>query len=155
MWKNIIARSTLLAAIVLASSATAALADVIGSVDTMRVLNEYQAVGAAEKKFKSQVDQFKKAYEDRLRKLQDARKKNLPKAQLDALEKKYTGEMQPLKAQIDSMNRQLTAKLKGELDEAVAKVAAKRKIDVVFDKQAILHGGTDLTDDVLKQLNSR
>lgn len=154
MLKTNIARGVLLAILALAVSPAAARAETIGMVDTMRVLNEYQAVGAAEKQFKSQVEKFKREYEDRLRKLQEARKKNLSKPQLEKLERQFTKEMEPLKAQIDSLNRQLTSRLKKQLDEAVAKVAQQKKIAVVFDKQAILHGGFDLTDDVLQQLNS-
>ena len=60
-----------------------------------------------------------------------------------------------MKAQVDRLNRELTGRLKKELDAAVQRVAAKKKLDVVFDKQAILHGGTDITGDVLQELNNR
>ena len=92
MFKATFTRAAL-AAVLICVSAPAASALTIGMVDTMRVLNDYQGVGSAEKQFKAQVEKLKKAYEDRLRKLQDARKKNMPKAQLEALERKYTSEI--------------------------------------------------------------
>lgn len=56
--------------------------------------------------------------------------------------------------QIDKRKSELSDKITADLKAAIAKVAQARGLATVVDKIAILYGGVDLTEDVIKELNS-
>ena len=51
-------------------------------------------------------------------------------------------------AKLEAVEREYS----GKVDEAVAKVAGEQNLQVVMDASAILYGGVDITEDVLRVL---
>jgi len=64
----------------------------------------------------------------------------------------YIGKLQQelVRKEIEYMNPIGTS-----IDAAIAKVAAKRGVTVVFPKAQILYGGIDITDEVVKELRKK
>jgi Skp family chaperone for outer membrane proteins len=50
---------------------------------------------------------------------------------------------------------EISNRLDQAVQQAVAKVAAQKGVPAVFLKKAVLYGGLDITDDVVKELNSK
>ncbi|CAM6031465.1 unnamed protein product [Sphagnum compactum] len=69
-----------------------------------------------------------------------------PKAQSAAEELKKSED------KIQDRAQGLESALESEIDTAIKAEAASRKVDAVFMKQAVLMGGTDMTDGVVKRL---
>ncbi|MEJ5297733.1 MAG: OmpH family outer membrane protein [Armatimonadota bacterium] len=56
--------------------------------------------------------------------------------------------------QVEQRKSQLSDKITADLKEAIAKVAQAKGLATVVDKIAVLYGGVDITEDVIKTLNS-
>ena len=80
----------------------------------------------------------------RLRELKDLSNKNT--AALATLNDDYG-------QQVDKRRSELQDKVNADLLAAVAKVATQKGLATVIDKIAVLYGGLDITDDVVKALN--
>ena len=164
MYKKIAA-----SALIIASSlviGTAAMAEptppVIGIVDMQRVMVEstfYKEFKTAEDDMKKLEKQLQDDMMNKDKQLEDARKKGVSQTELMKLREKFEKEIyeQRTKAQnlVKTKQSQLEdgrEKLKKEVDKAIKDIAGEKKIDVIFDKQAVLFGGMDITDDVSKKL---
>ncbi|MHB9035294.1 MAG: OmpH/Skp family outer membrane protein [Armatimonadota bacterium] len=82
----------------------------------------------------------------KLKELQDMQQKS--KDTGNALAKDYDGQLQ-------SKMQELNGKAEVEVREAIAKVAAEKSIQVVLAKEAVLFGGTDISDEVIKNLDRK
>jgi len=55
-----------------------------------------------------------------------------------------------------SLNQQYSAQLKQKMDTVMAEIAKEKELDVVLEsvsvQKSVLHGGVDVTDDVIKKL---
>lgn len=54
--------------------------------------------------------------------------------------------------QLQRMDTELTAQVQDELLKLVEKVAREEKVPVIYDRRAVLFGGNDLTEEVLKKV---
>ena len=161
--KNIL-KGTLLGLITIPMLSFQALAaDVsIGIVNTQVIVEKsslYSAVRKADQELKSLEDNFKKDYMDRMGKLQQAQQQNKPRAELEKLVKQYEKE---LKSKQESAYKTLQSKqrnlqvmkeqLKSKVDSAVKDIAKQKKLTYIVDKQAMLFGGVDITNEVLAKV---
>jgi Skp family chaperone for outer membrane proteins len=81
-----------------------------------------------------------------LKELRDMRQK--AKDTLDALARDYDG-------QLKSKQQELLGKADVDIRDAITKVATAKSISMVLAKDAVLFGGTDITDDVIKNLDRK
>ncbi|MCC6484005.1 MAG: OmpH family outer membrane protein [Armatimonadetes bacterium] len=81
----------------------------------------------------------------RLRELRDLSNKN--DAALRSLAEDYSN-------QVDKRKDELSNKITEDMKKAIAKVAQAKGIATVVDKIAVLYGGVDITDEVVKALNT-
>lgn len=104
-----------------------------------------------------------KARADQLRALQqNPNKSDSEKADFDRLSKLSTttdDDLDTLGGQLDDQlhakGDELSKKLTDTVLAAITDVAKQKAYTVVLDKQAVLYGGIDLTDDVMKKLNNK
>lgn len=97
----------------------------------------------------STLQETKEPTEDQkaqLKELRDMRQK--AKDTLDALAKDYDG-------QLKSKQQELLGKADADIREAITKVAGAKSISMVLAKDAVLFGGLDITDDVIKNLDRK
>ncbi len=88
----------------------------------------------------------------------DDTQKARQKALMDTLQKnKATAEMFVKDSQgiLQGKGDELSAKIEADILTAVKEAAIARSFTYVYDKGALLYGGTDLTDDVIKRLPSK
>ena len=145
-----LAATTLTLAAVL--TATPALAQTIGYVDTAKVLLSYQGARSAQGQMQKELLAYQQEFAERQKKIAEAQKAGKPQAEIQKMTEQFEKELQPLKAKAMSLEAKLSTDVKGKIERVIHAIAARRKVDIVLDKAAVLHGGVDLTDDVIKGL---
>lgn len=78
----------------------------------------------------------------------DEKSKDMP----DAEKQRYYAQLQDRLSQKDM---ELRAPILDKVNAAIKKVADSKGLTVVVDKQAVLYGGVDITDDVVKSLGGK
>jgi len=107
-------------------------------------------------------DNIRKEMIEKSKKIEDAKKSNLSADKIKEMEEQFKkdlenkrneGQMlyQKKQAELEEMQK----KLKVDIDEAIKKVAEEKKLGIVFDKQVVLFGGVDVTEDVSKKINNK
>lgn len=135
------------------AAAPAAPAANLGFVDAQKVFQNYKAAQEAQSRFRREAQ----AYQDELaadqRKLEEARRANKSPEEIAKMQKKFEEELKPKKTKVEGLDRDLSGKIKKQIEVVIAEVAKAKGIPTVVDKQVILYGGIDLTDDVVRKLN--
>ncbi|MFC1559703.1 OmpH family outer membrane protein [Candidatus Margulisiibacteriota bacterium] len=127
----------------------------MGYIDVQKVFKEYKATEKAQEEVSKQEESFKKEFESSQKKLAEAEKKDMKRSELDKLRKELEEKLEPKRERLVELNRRLTQKIQQEILDATKEVAKKVGIDMVFDKQVVITGGTDLTEMVVNKLNNR
>jgi outer membrane protein len=140
----------------------------VGYVDIAKVFDRYQGTQTAKEKLKKVAQEQKGKLEkdqDKLKKKLDdlqAKKKALTEEKYKQQEAAIMDEIRQLQGQIQvvqndlqNQEKQLTSQILDEIREVVKKVADREKWDYVFEQNALLFGGTEITATVLKELNGK
>lgn len=98
---------------------------------------------------------------DRLRTLQQTPNKNAQETadfekltkQSQAMDEKLRALEEEQRRRLDTKATEINDRLTNTVLAALSAVAKEKNLAVVFDKQAVLYGWNDITDDVLKKLN--
>lgn len=143
--------------------ATSAFADKIGLVDSQRAVSNFsetkkaqQSIEAQVKKLENEARQKEVLLEKELVTLQ-AKGDKLTDAEKKAFEKKTqdyqvflnTSQEKLSKDQFDKLS-----KIDAVLTKAIDKVAKEGKFDLVVEKDAVRFGGEDITDSVIKAMET-
>lgn len=123
-----------------------------GVVNVQELLMSYPEYRNADEQVRQAESAFQKAYVERLKKLDDARKAGKSEAELRKLQEKYLAEIKPMQSRGRELVTSLQKKLKGRIESAIHAVAKQKGMEMVYDKQAVLFGGTDITRDVATKL---
>ncbi len=127
---------------------------VIGVIDHDKVVSGYPKAQAAFEDLKKGEEKVQKLVENANKQYEEAKKSNKPATELESLQKRLQieidVEVKKLQGNIGAIENQL----QGEIDGAIKAEAANHKVDVVLVKQAVLLGGVDITDGVLKRLSA-
>lgn len=140
-------------AVVAAPAVAAAPAGTIGYVDTQKVFQGYKEAQSAQSRFRKEAQDYQEELANAQRKLEEARKAGKSEAEINKMQKKYEDDLKPKKARVEALDRELSGKIKKQIESVIAQVAKSKGIPTVVDKQVILYGGTDITSDVLARLN--
>jgi outer membrane protein len=95
-----------------------------------------------------------------LREFQAERQKDLDAKtkgkELTDEEKKQISELiSKYEEEIENKDKELTAKLFEEIKLAIEKVAKRRGLILVVEKQSVFYGGIDITEEVIAELNKK
>ena len=137
-------------------------------VDVAEVFDQYDGTKQAKESLKAEALKKKKELEvqqdDLQKQIEDlkAQKSVLSSAKYKEKEDKLKGEAQTLQDQVqtvqDDLGQKEKQKTKAILEEIrgiVKDLATEEKYDYIFEKNALIFGGEDVTYKVLKQLNSK
>ncbi|MEB3284030.1 MAG: OmpH family outer membrane protein [Candidatus Sericytochromatia bacterium] len=138
--------------IIWSTAAGTAWAHTVGYVDTAKVLTSYKAARDAQGKMQVELTKYQQAFAERQKKIAEAQKAGKTQEELQKMTQAFELELKPLKDKAMNLEAKLAADVKTKIEAVIKTVAAKRKVDLVLDKAAVLHGGVDLTSDVVKQL---
>lgn len=149
--RRLIAAAGIIAATVIAPAAPA-FALTIGYVDTAKVLLSYQGARAAQGQMQAELANYQKEFVERQKKIAEAQKAGKPQAEIQKMTEQFEKELAPLKQKAMGLEQKLSATVKTKIEGVIHRIAAQRKCDIVLDKAAVLHGGIDITADVIKAL---
>lgn len=124
----------------------------VGVVNLQELLRSYPEYRDADSQVKSAEVNYQKALMERMKKLEEARAKGKTPAELQKMQKQFEAELKPIQTRGIGLYKSLQEKLKGRIETAIAQVAKQKGVEVIYDKQAVLYGGNDLTRDVAAKL---
>lgn len=136
----------------------------IGVIDVQRILSSSALLKALEGAQRDVQQAEQKLIESRNQKMKELQEKQgkISEDEFLKLKRKYEDEiMQQAKSEETKLERKKEEiqKMKDKLEkdvEAVVQTVAKQKgLDMVVNKQLVLFGGTDITADVVSELNKR
>ena len=133
--------------------ALAAPTSALGYVDAQKVFQNYKAAQAAQARFRQEAEAYQNELAADQAKLEAARSAKKSPAEINKMQQKFENELQPKKNKVEALDRQLSGKIKKQIEAVIAQVARSKGIATVVDKQVILYGGVDLTHDVIQKLN--
>jgi outer membrane protein len=109
----------------------------IGKVDYNRLVNEHPQMANFRATMQKEVEQAQKDFNTKSANMNDKEKQD------------YYNQIQE---RLIVKENQLQAPILTSIDDEKKKVADAKGVNVVFDSRSIVYGGTDLTDDVLKNM---
>ena len=112
----------------------------IGVIDTTKVLN---AASPAVIEANKELDDYKKQLSDEF----NTKSANMDDSQKAALASEYQGKLQNKMMEIQK-------NIHSQIGDAAKAVADAKGLSIVMDKQNVLYGGVDITDQVDKKLSS-
>jgi Skp family chaperone for outer membrane proteins len=124
----------------------------IGVVDRDKVVTSYPKAQVAAEELKKQEDKVHKLIEESNKQYEESKASHKPPAELEGLQRRLQNQIDEEVRKVQGKAQGLEGQLESEIDTAIKAEASNRKVDTVFMKQAVLLGGTDLTDGVIKRL---
>lgn len=129
-------------------------AQTVGVVDRDKVVTGYPKAQQAAEELKKSEDKVHKLIEDSNKQFEEAKTAKKPPAELEGLQKRLQNQIDDEVKRVQLRAQSLETQLENDIDGAIKAEAASRKIDVVILKQAVMMGGADITDGVVKRLSS-
>jgi|SRR5271170_3092158 len=126
----------------------------IGVVDRDKVVTSYPKAQSAAEELKRQEDKVHKMIEESNKQYEEQKTAHKPQAELEGLQRRLQSQIDAEVKKIQDRAQGLEGQLESEIDTAIKAEAANRRVDAVLMKQAVLQGGTDLTDGVIKRLTA-
>jgi Skp family chaperone for outer membrane proteins len=123
-----------------------------GIVDRDKVVTSYPKAQQAAEELKKQEDKVHKLIEDSNKQYEESKAAHKPPAELEGLQRRLQNQIDEEVRRVQAKAQGLEGQLESEIDTAIKAEASARKIDTVFMKQAVLLGGVDLTEGVIKKL---
>ncbi len=152
---SVVAGSLLASSVMMPAFAqTAAKPQVIGTVDRDKVVTSYPKAQQAAEELKRSEEKVHKLIEDSNKQYEEAKTAKKPPAELEGLQKRLQNQIDGEVKGVQARAQNLESQLENEIDSAIKAEAAAKHCDVVVLKQAVLVGGTDLTEGVIKRLSS-
>ena len=111
----------------------------IGVVDTSKIITpDNQDAVEGQKQIQQAGDDMQKQFEQQSANMDDQQKQEL---------------FQKMQGELATKRQELFKGLKDKVDTAVGNVAQTKGLSLVVEKSVVLYGGTDITDQVTKELN--
>ena len=130
-----------------------AFAENMGFVNMQQVFEGYKKTEVAKKDFEEKQNELKEELEEKQKEVAKAQESNKDPEDIQKLIQEIQEELQPKQEALIQLNNELMFRIRQDIESATKKVAKNYGIDIVLDKQVILHGGFDLTSYVLDELN--
>lgn len=125
----------------------------VGVVDRDKVITSYPKAQQYADELKKAEDRVHKLIEDSNKSYEDAKAAHKSPADLEGLQRKLQASIDEEVKKIQGRAQSLETQLEGDIETAIKAEAGARKVDTVLMKQAVLVGGTDMTEGVVKRLN--
>lgn len=109
----------------------------VGVVDYNQVMSQHPQVQSASSEMQQAIQDAQKDFEEKSANMSDQEKRDYYTQTQQRLQQKQQELMEPITQSVQ---------------DSVKKVAEQRGLSVVLDKNAVIYGGTDITQDVVKQV---
>ncbi len=124
----------------------------IGTVNASKVMGSYEEA----RKTLEEIQKADAALKDKIaakRKLiEEARVANKTETELQMMAEQFQLEIEPEAKKLETDSKTKSEKIQKTVETAIKDVATEQKLDVILVQEAVLFGGTDVSDAVLKKL---
>jgi outer membrane protein len=125
----------------------------IGYIDGQKVFSSYEKTKKVLEQFKKKDQLLQEEVAKRQKQLEKEKTKNISDGDLRKLVEKFNKELEPQRNDMIEAQNKTMQEIQNDIVKATEATAKKMGFEVVLDKQNIIAGGTDITDEVIKQLN--
>jgi outer membrane protein len=139
----------------LAILASVSLAATVGYIDVKQVFEGYSKTKSVQDDLNNKMKDYEKLRNKHAQKLTEAKIDGKTEKELEKLQEEMKKELGPKETEIQMINDEQMAKIRKDIVAAVDAVSKEVGIDVVVDKQVIITGGMDLTEQVITRLNKK
>jgi outer membrane protein len=139
----------------LAVVASVSLAATVGYIDVKQVFEGYGKTKTVQDDLNNKMKDYEKLRNKHAQKLTEAKIDGKTEKELEKLQEDMKKELGPKEAEIQMLNDEQMAKIRKDIIAAVDAISKEVGIDVVVDKQVIISGGMDLTEQVITRLNKK
>lgn len=126
-----------------------------GYIDIQKVFSSYGKTKRTEEELKKKEQLIKDEVLKKQKQIEKERNNNMSDGDLRKLAEKFEKELEPQKAELMEIQDKKMQEIRNDIMKASEITAKAMGIDIVLDKQAIVSGGTDLSDKVIEQLNKK
>ncbi|MBI3590481.1 MAG: OmpH family outer membrane protein [Candidatus Melainabacteria bacterium] len=127
----------------------------IGVVDGEKVFDLYPGVEQAQKKISDAQDDLRNAITESENVYTEFEKQKKSEAEKLTKKKELQAKIDAKAQETKKLIESISLKIEDDIVQAIKKVAGEKGLEIVFDKRAVLNGGTDVTDAVSEQLKKR
>lgn len=130
-------------------------ADTVGTIDYAKLVSSYNKAQLFNADMKAKEADLKKMEAEFVKQIREAKAKqpNNPVA-VDQLQKSLEDQMEVKINEYRDTQQTQAQNLESAMNTAIQSVAQSKNLSIILDKQAVLIGGTDITNDVLAKLNA-
>ncbi len=121
------------------SASAAASESAIGVVNYQMLIAQCPDIKDVQEKMNTEIETAQKEFEEKSKGMNDAEKRRYFAQSRERLQNKQTELMEPVNKKIE---------------ETIKKVADKKGLAVVVEKNTVVYGGLDITDEVVKALQA-
>ena len=121
----------------LGTSTASAASSSVGAVDYRKVLQSHPDYASASSEMQKAIQEAEMRFQADTAKMSDEDKAKA---------------MQQAQQELQQKEQALTSAIQAKIDVVVKEVADAKGLSVVLDKNVVVYGGQDITDDVLKKL---
>ena len=139
----------------LAVLASVSLAATVGYIDVKQVFEGYNKTKTVQDDLNNKMKDYEKLRNKHAQKLNEAKIDGKTEKELEKLQEEMKKELGPKEAEIQMINDEQMAKIRKDIIAAVDAISREVGIDVVVDKQVIISGGMDLTEQIITRLNKK
>ena len=127
----------------------------VGIVDGEKVFDEYSFAQEATKKITDAQDQLKQQIEESEKTYTEFAKQKKSEAEKLTKQKELQADIDAKAQSTRKMIESLSSKIESEILQAIKTISTEKGLDVIFDKRAVLFGGTDVTQSVVNELKKK
>ena len=127
----------------------------VGVIDGEKIFDEYSFAQEATKKITNAQDELKQQIEDSEKTYLEFEKQKKSEAEKLTKQKELQSVIDAKAQSTRKMIESLSSKIEGDILQAIKLVAGEKGFDVIFDKRAVLFGGTDITNAVTGELKKK
>jgi outer membrane protein len=126
----------------------------VGVVDSKEILEKYSRAKAVLLEIAKEEAALSKKFQEKRAQLEAARKANKTETEIQLLTEHIRTELEPSAKKLESDSAAKSKEVETNVKAAIERVRKKNKIELVLLKDAVLSGGTDITAEVLKELET-
>ena len=127
----------------------------IGVVDSEKLFDQYPGAQEATKKITDAQETLRKELADSEKIYAEFEKQKKSEAEKLTKQKELQAKIDAKAQETKKMIETLSSKIEDDILQSIKKVAAEKWIEIVFDKRAVLYGGSDITDTVSDYLKKK
>ena len=127
----------------------------IAVVDTREVLTRYSKARQVMEDIAKAEKHLRDKFRTKRQKVQDARKSNKTETEIKMLTEQIKSELEPEAKKLEAESTKKSAEVEKSVKASIERIKKQNKYQIVILKDAVLFGGDDITEQVIKDLEAK